>query len=64
MFDWLNMNSKTVVASIGAILLAVGGWMQAGQFDLGSLIDLIQGILPYLVAIFLRHGVSKIEKKP
>lgn len=57
-----NLKSKTVLAAIGAILLVVGDFLKVGLFDLGAIINLLQASLPFIVAIFLRHGVSKLEK--
>jgi hypothetical protein len=57
MLDWLE-GKKTYTAAIAAILLVVSEWLQAGVFDLSSIINLVQGTLPYFIAIFLRKGVS------
>ena len=58
---WLT-GKKTYTAAIGAILLIVGEWLKLGDFSIGNIINLVQQSLPYLVAIFLRQGVSKVTK--
>ena len=57
-----NLKSKTVLVSLGAILILIGEFAQAGVFNIGAIIDLIKAAILPLSVIFLRHGVSKAEK--
>lgn len=49
--------SKTVIASIGAIVASIGGII-SGDLEMGAGINVV---VTSLLAIFLRHGVKKAE---
>jgi len=49
--------SKTVVASVGCIVASIGG-MISGDLEMSAA---IQVIVTSILAIFLRHGIKKVE---
>jgi len=50
--------SKTYCASIGAILMMVGSFMESGVYGATAIIALVQNVMPYIVAICLRHSIK------
>ena len=60
MVQLINTNmkkSKTVVASVGCIVASIGG-MISGDLEMSAA---IQVIVTSILAIFLRHGIKKVE---
>jgi len=50
--------SKTYCASIGAMLMMVGSFMESGVYGATAIIALVQNVMPYIVAICLRHSIK------
>ena len=53
------LKSKTVWAAVAAIVGAIGGYF-TGELELGAMIQLV---VTSTLAVFLRHGVAKVEEK-
>ncbi len=53
------LQSKTVWASVTAIVGSLSGFF----LEELSLAEMLQISIPAVLAIFLRHGVAKVEKK-
>ena len=52
------LKSKTLWASVTAIVGAVGAWF-TGDIELGEMLQLV---VTAALAVFLRHGIKKSEK--
>ena len=60
MVQLINTNmkkSKTVIAAIGSIVASIGG-MISGDLEMSAAVNII---VTSLLAIFLRHGIKKVE---
>ena len=53
------LKSKTVWAAVAAIVGAIGGYF-TGELELGEMLQLV---VTSALAVFLRHGVAKVEEK-
>ena len=53
------LKSKTLWAAVAAIIGAVGGYF-TGELELGEMMQLV---VTSALAVFLRHGVAKVEGK-
>tara|TARA_B110000014_G_C19805569_1_gene418291 strand:+ start:44 stop:223 length:180 start_codon:yes stop_codon:yes gene_type:complete len=53
------LKSKTVWAAVAAIVGAIGGYF-TGEIELGEMLQLV---VTSALAVFLRHGVAKVEEK-
>ena len=53
------LKSKTLWAAAAAIIGAMGGYF-TGELELGEMMQLV---VTSALAVFLRHGVAKVEKK-
>ena len=53
------LKSKTVWAAVTAVVGAIGGYF-TGELELGAMIQLV---VTSTLAVFLRHGVAKVEDK-
>jgi uncharacterized membrane protein YeiH len=53
------LKSKTLYASLTAIIGALGAW----QMSEISLAEMLQVCIPAVLAVTLRHSVAKVDKK-
>jgi VIT1/CCC1 family predicted Fe2+/Mn2+ transporter len=53
------LTSKTLWAAVAAIVGAVGGYF-TGDIEFGEMLQLV---VTSALAVFLRHGVAKVEEK-
>lgn len=58
MFTWLN-GKKTYLVALAAILMYIANWFQAGVYDWSSFIALLQELVPAIIGMTVRHGISK-----
>lgn len=50
---------RTYLASAGLILVAIGGFLNAGDFSLTAILELLRGLFEGGALAFLRMGIGK-----